>query len=151
MNEAALQAFENFRPRPIDAWAFENDARRNFIRSQIANFPAAVFPNLESPTVICGIVHANGIGENWMLTGEGFVRSSPIVLQQQQALIGLMYRTLKLRRLCMGIQSTRDDAKLWAERLGYQYETTLREGCHRGGDLDIFLWTDNNEGENEHD
>lgn len=149
MNEASLRAFENFRPRPVDDWCFRTEARKNFMRTQIAHFPSCVFPDLENPTVICGIVHNEGIGEIWMLTGEGFVRSAPRVLEQQRDMLGLMYSTMGLRRMSMGIQSTRADARLWAERLGFEYETTLREGCVRGGDLDVFLWPGSNKRETE--
>lgn len=148
MNEAVLRAFQNFKPRPQDAWVFETPERRNFLEAQIVAFPCHALPDTENPTAICGLVHTWGVGEIWMVTGEGFARSAPVVLQQQRQIITAFYSALRLHRLCMAIDAGNAEAKLWAGRLGFEYETTLKRASPDGGDHEIYLWP-HNEGGNQ--
>ena len=143
MNEAVLEAFRKFRPAPAAAWAFANPAARAFMMAQIERFPSAALPDLENPTVLTGIVHEGGRGELWMLTGEGFRRTAPLVRDLALEMIPMIYSALKLHRLQLTIESGRADAALWARRLGFEYETTLKRASRRATDLDIFLWPHN--------
>lgn len=140
MNRLALEAFERMEPSEADAYLFADPARRNFIRAQIVNFPAYVLPDPERATVVCGIVHAFGLGEVWMVKSRDFRRSAPIVLPLMRDLIAGGYAALGLRRLSLAVEAGRADAALWARRLGFAREATLRAAHPRGGDVDVFVW-----------
>lgn len=149
MSQAVLKAFQSMILRPQDEIA---DADlRTMLELQILNYPAFALPSIEAPVVICGFVHFRGVCECWMVTGAGFERMAPMVLQQQQSLIRTMWSALKLHRLDMEIDAGREDARLWARRLGFEYEGTRRAASMDGGDLEVFTWNGNEAKGQEHD
>lgn len=104
-------------------------------------FPAYALPCINQPTTICGLIHDHGVGEIWMVTGKGFERSAPIVLQQQRQLLKTFYQVLNLHRLHMLVDSSDGPAKLWAARLGFVFEAgPLRGMGARGNDQDFYLY-----------
>jgi hypothetical protein len=144
MNDRSLEIFRNFKPRPCDAWFFEIDSVRLQLEQQILFFPVMALPSLDKPVALCGVVHAHGVGEMWMVTGEGFERKAPVIRDQQRGLCAAAVVALKLHRLHMMIESSRDDAKKWAEELGFRFEHgPVKSLSARNSDLDIYLWEGN--------
>lgn len=140
-NKKIVDAFLAMKLRPCDAWAHENPEMKKVLCEQIKNFPTFALP-AGTPTVICGFVHIFGICTAWMVTGEGFEKSAPVVLQQQRALCSSIYHGLNLHRMDIEIERGRKDAALWAEKLGFIFETVLQRHGARGEDQEIYLWPD---------
>lgn len=140
MNEAAYKAFLNFKPRPVDAWMFENPAVKAHLELQIIACPSYVLPSAEEPAAICGIVNVLGIGSVWLVTGEGFERKAPIVIKQLHVLCQQAYEVLNLHRLQMWVNSDDEKAKRFAQRLGFVCEAErLKAMGARGQDMDVYL------------
>jgi hypothetical protein len=142
MNEAVMRAFVKFRPSPAYLWHFADLQMWRAMKAQIENFPAHALPDPENPTVLCGCVHSRGVGELWMVTGTGFRRSAPTVLAQQRQLAADIYRALGLHRLEMRIDARRKEAWLWAGKLGFRHEATLKRAGREGNDTAVFIWPD---------
>lgn len=140
MSAAVAQALIDMRPREVDSWIYNNPHYLRFIACQAVNFPAFAFPSIEKPTVICGIVHAFGDGECWMVTGIGFEKTIRHVLLMQQRVCADMYRALDLHRMTIVVDKERYDARRYAEKLGFHYETDLGHAGPRAVDQSIYLW-----------
>lgn len=140
MNEHALQAFYNFNPRPVDAWIFEDAQLWKLIEAQILNFPSYVLPSVDKPSALAGIVPMAGVGEVWMITAVGFERQAPVIIQQLRHLCAQYWDVLNLHRLHMRVDSGRQDAKFFAEKVGFKYETTCKNMGSRGQDIDYYVY-----------
>lgn len=141
MSLAVLEAFRNMTPRAVDAEYVDDAELKAMLEAQIVAYPSFALPDLRAPVVICGFVHFRGVCECWMVTGIGFERGAPVVLQQQITLIGCIYDALKLHRMEMEVYSGDAKGRLWAERLGFVYEGTRRRGGPRAEDLDVYRWS----------
>ena len=117
-----LKAFHEMTLRPVDADYKEDPHLCAYIEQQIWNFPTFALPHIHDPVAICGLVHFRGIGEIWMVTGAGFERQAPVIVKQQRSLILSLISALNLHRLDMEIDARRADAKLYAEKLGFEYD-----------------------------
>lgn len=147
MNEAVLQAFRQFTPRPVDAWMIEHEAFRQYIEAQIETCPAFALPTLDSPSVICGFAHAFGVCEAWMVTGQNFERDFKTVLQQQRQLCATMINALDLHRLHIVIDAGNPAAASWARHLGFEYEAGPLKGYGaRGNDELFYIWKGSEDG-----
>lgn len=138
MGDAAMRAFINFDPRPVDAEQFARPRWRQQLAQQIAMFPSFALPAGQSPVALCGFVHSEGVCEAWMVTGRGFEGKARTILQQQRALIADMFDALSLRRMHIMVDVDRADAQRWAEALGFSFEARLdRLGV---GDRDQYVY-----------
>lgn len=137
-----LEAFLRMKPRPVDAWVFDDMAKKNALAMQIKNWPAFALPSPENAAAIVGVVHAFGVGLVWMVTGEGFENSARRILPISRQLCKTMYKVLNLHRMSMEIEQGRKDAEAWAESLGFEFETVLQRNGPRGENQSIFLWPD---------
>ncbi len=140
MKEAVLTALQNFKPRAADAWMLENAAYRQRLERQIVLFPAYALPDSVAPVCLCGVVHDFGVGELWMLTGEGFDGALRRLLPLSRELVRHVFEGLQLRRLELYVESARKESAIWAKHMGFTFEFgPLRGKGATGQDLD--LWT----------
>lgn len=142
MNDKALAAFYDFRPRPADAWMFKNRRYWLMIEAQIKAFPAMVLPSPDKPAAICGLGHNGfGYGQVWLVTGQDFERHVRVIARQLRSLCEVHYDLFELHRLDMLVDSSRVDAARFAELLGFRLESAGMKGMGiRGNDVDIYLF-----------
>ena len=148
MNEAVLKAFETFKPRARDAWMMDDAQYRERLERQIVLFPCYALPTSKAATCLSGLVHDMGVGELWMLTGEGFERDTRTILKLSRRLIAYLYGALKLRRLQMYIAVGDREGQIWAKHTGFRFEAgPLKRLGRRGDDLEIWIYEPELKGE----
>ena len=143
MNEhryGVLQAFRGMQPRKSDAWIYEHDDLRKLIEAQILNFPSFALPDKINPVCVFGIVPVLGIGEIWMVTGQGFMREARAVCMAQKQTIKSLVNILHLHRVCLKVEAENTPAKNYARYLGFDYEHTEINGSARATNLDVFVF-----------
>lgn len=134
-------ALNNFIPREQDKWMFENTAYLQKLRIQLDSYyPSFVMPDHENPAMICGCMHELGVGEVWMITGQDFDKHVKTIVSQLRQLSGTLYRCLNLRLLYIRVESAREDAKRFAEAMGFEYSHTAPRMGFRGEDLDYYYY-----------
>jgi hypothetical protein len=138
---SVLTAFQAMTPRPVDAWMYDTPAVREQLEAQIVRFPSFALPSADRATCITGIVHAHGVAEVWMVTGNGFFRNARGILEQQRQLLRDMYDALHLHRLHILVDHGRKDAARWADLLGFRFEAgPMRKMGAKGNDLDFYIY-----------
>ncbi|MBL8713232.1 MAG: hypothetical protein JNM12_10050 [Alphaproteobacteria bacterium] len=142
MSWRLLRALETIKPRPADAWMLEHPVLRQRTFEQALGFPAYALPDSETPSCIFGIVNNFGVGEGWMLTGEGFEKTVKQTLPLMRRLTAHLYVTMQLHRLHLMVDSSRKDSATWAKHLGFKFECgpLARMGV-RGEDLDMWIYS----------
>jgi hypothetical protein len=143
MSQAVLKAFLELVPREQDAASVYTAEQIRQVMRQIELFPAVALPSPAAATVICGLVHFQGKGELWMITGQGFEKTARAVLAQQKQLAKTFYRALGLRRLHLLVDAHRADAMRWAELIGFRREfpTPLKNYGAYGQDQFMFIFS----------
>lgn len=139
MNDDVLTVFHSM-ALPDGHQAAENPVVRAQVENQIRLFPTWVLPSIECPEVICGLIHANGIGELWMIPRKGFKRGAPVVFRMIKTMIETLQPAFGLHRLHMLIDPRDGKARLWAERLGFIQEALLTRIGHDGRDRFMYLY-----------
>lgn len=140
MNMDTLAALKNFRPRAVDAWALEDPRKRAQLVFQILNFPSVAWPSAENPIFICGVMKQLGVGEVWLITGEGFENIWREAARVQKHLCEIAIKIFNLHRVHMLVDSSREDAKRYARIAGFEYSNTNPGLGSRGEDLDFFIF-----------
>jgi len=140
MNTDVIAALKVFKPRAVDAWVFEDARKMRQIIFQILNFPAIAWPSCDAPVFICGIVKQMGVGEVWLLTGEGFEDVWRKAARVQKNLCETAFKVFNLHRLHMLVDSTREDAKRYARIAGFEYSNTNPGLGPRGEDMDFYIF-----------
>jgi len=142
-----LQALQNFRPRAADSWMLDNVHYRQRLERQVLMFPAFALPNSRAASCLTGLVHEFGVGELWMVTGEGFARDARKILPVARRLLAHLYSSLNLHRMHMLVVSDNAAGKTWAKHTGFTREAGPLKGMGpRGEDMDVFVY---NRGENK--
>lgn len=147
MRAIVLDAFRRMRIRPEDG--VYADQLRPVIESQILNWPCVALPDPENPVLVAGCVYALGVGEVWMVTGEGFKDQIRMVLPQVRSLCGSLSGMFGLHRLHMMVSADRPDAARFARHVGFGLEARLKCMGHDGSDVDVFLFGHESEVQNE--
>lgn len=139
MNDV-VRAFETMVLHPRDAARIKAPEVAAHIIRQCEGFPAIALPSADKPVAICGIVYQFGVGEAWMVLGEGFETSWRSVLRMHRRVIPDMYKALKLHRLHMRVEAGFSAARRYAEALGFEYEATARRMGASGEDIAFYVW-----------
>lgn len=144
--QGIVDALGRMRIRPVDAWMLDNRAYALRIVEQILNFPSFALPDLENPVAICGIVHAFGVGEIWMVTGEGFEEQVKTILPMHREMIRGMAQALNLHRVHMIVDPSHPGAARYGKALGFESEfgKLSRRLGPRGEDLEFLIWNEGN-------
>lgn len=140
MKRRSLEAFTNFQVSDRDAEAMWDPRIKARMEWQILNYPVMFLPSQDEPAAICGILHEYGVGEIWMITGKNFKRHAPMIVNQGRSLCDTAIKTFKLHRLQLAVDSNLPGGRLFAERMGFVYEATLRRSGLRGENQDYYFW-----------
>lgn len=141
MSARVLQALQNFKPRAPHLWVFENPEYLARLQRQIMLFPSFALPDSRAATCIAGIVHELGVGELWMMTGEGFERDARKILPLARGLLAHLYAHFGLHRMCMRISCDNAAGRTWAKHTGFRFECgPMKRAGARGEDMDMFVY-----------
>ncbi|MDP2207049.1 MAG: hypothetical protein Q8K65_12175 [Alphaproteobacteria bacterium] len=141
MSKANIKALSMLQPRTDEDRRLLNDAAcRALIEYQILNYPSFALPSIAAPVVVCGIAHAAGVGEVWMVTGKGFEEQFRTVLRQQRAGLPQLIRVLDIHRLHMLVDPARAGVCRYAEAAGFEFEARLKRMGARGQDLEMYVY-----------
>jgi len=139
-NNPVLTAFQTMAPADPSVPPAVPGQARDFIIKQIIHFPSIALPDAQNPACIVGIIPMGGVAELWQYNGAGFRRQAPVILGMAQGLAAAMYEIFNLHRMEMRVRRGFEGGGLWARRIGFEYETTLKRAGSRGEDMDIYLW-----------
>ncbi|HCS23303.1 MAG TPA: hypothetical protein PLW48_10135 [Alphaproteobacteria bacterium] len=141
MSKANLQALAQLEPRTDeDSFLLSDPDNRARLEYQIMNYPSFALPSIVQASVICGVAHAAGVGEVWMVTGKGFEKDFRTILRQQRAGLPMMMQVLKLHRLHMLVDPARHGVCRYAEAAGFDFEARLKRMGAKGQDLDMYVY-----------
>lgn len=145
MNEYVIHALETMDLRDSDAWVRDYPEAAAQLLHQACNFPSFVLPDIDHPSVVCGIGHSLGVGEVWMLASSAFETNWRAVLPMQRELCASMYRTLSLHRMHMLVDAAAEKDKRYAAALGFEFDVPARRFGVRGKDMEFWVWPEKGE------
>lgn len=145
MSNAAINALMTMELRERDKWVIEHPDIWAIVLLQAEQFPAFALPDPVNPAAVCGIVpYGDGVAELWMVGSQRFKgRTALTVLRQGRSLIASFVQVYGLTRLIMSLRPDNAEARVWAKKLGFEFDRINPEGGILGNAIEVWKWSFN--------